>query len=645
MEIRCPQCGTEQPPGEEWQQKLCPACLMRLGLSGAIPANPLPEAQPQLEPASATETKSTKTPRRRVLPIPWDWRWAAFIAGGAIVLSLVLVAVRHFTETSAPLPVVRFDIDTPDDMELQDFAVSPDGRQLAYTAGSGEENTLLWVRPLDQLEAHELRGTEGATMPFWSPDTQWIGFFTEDKLKTIRVHGGSPPMTIAIVSQPRGGAWGMDGSILFASDSGGLHRVPSTGGESSPIASTRRDRGYLHFESPQFFPDGVHFLFTSLGPESARQIHIGRLDSGETRTLAVDASGGIYANGRILFVRQGILLVQPLDIGRMERTGDPVSIPYAEAIRSSDNQMPSYSVGGNVLAYRSGGSPVAKELLWMDRFGKVIQAAAESAVASSFALSPDSARVAITRTSPGDNASELWLLDLARGTATRLTFDGQGAANPLWAPDGRHVAFTSGVEAQTEVRSTAMDGSSTMERLLKLPLDSVLDSWSPDGRFLAYTAPERGKLMLWTLQLEGDRKPMPLLNGNFNYRQARFSPDGRFVAYVSDESGRDEVYLRSFPSGEVRLLVSVNGGTQPSWRRDGRELFYLSPARQLTSIAIEGSRERAPGLGIPRPLFQLPRHASGYEVANDGQRFLVAVPLQEQQRSPLHLVLNWAHEK
>jgi Tol biopolymer transport system component len=280
-----------------------------------------------------------------------------------------------------------------------------------------------------------------------------------------------------------------------------------------------------------------------------------------------------------------------------------------------------------------------EELLWMDSRGEVIASATGPAEPSGFALSPDGAAVVVARRSEGVEASELWILDLARRAPMRLTFDNRDAENPLWAPDGRRIVFTSRGESETEIRSIAPNAAKS-ETLLRSPSGVILDSWSPDSRFLAYTTSQKGKLGLWVLHLEDDRKAMLFLNGEFNYRQGRFSPDGRFMAYVSDESGRDEVYLRSFPSGEVRVLVSVDGGMQPLWRRDGRALVYLSPDQQLKSVDIERSGDR-PTPGIPRPMFKMPRAASKYAMTNDGRRFLVALPVQEQERSPIHLVLNW----
>jgi dipeptidyl aminopeptidase/acylaminoacyl peptidase len=354
------------------------------------------------------------------------------------------------------------------------------------------------------------------------------------------------------------------------------------------------------------------------------------------------ASGGIYSNGRMLFLREGFLMSQPFDIRRGELVDQSISIPYAEGMGGGNDRARPFSSGGNVLAYRTGGASLEQDLMWMDRRGEILEAAAEPAAHNGFSLSPDTSAVAIIRKSEGLDAPELWSFDLRRGVFTRLTFDERGAANPLWAPDGRRVAFASRTQSQTEVRVVTTNGAGETQVLLKAPYEVVPSSWSPDGRFLAYTTSERGKLGISVLQLEAEGKPMALLQGNFNYKQARFSPDGRALAYVSDESGRDEVYVRSFPSDEMRVLVSTEGGSQPQWRNNGRELFYVAPGQILTAVQVEGSRR---DVGRPQMLFQLPRSTSAYEVAPDGQRFLVSIPGRGRRNIPVDLVLNWRHDK
>lgn len=639
MEKQCPQCGAEQPSGEEWQQDLCPACLMKLGMSGAIPrlsfAEPEePEAKvPALKPA--LESKPAPVPPRSSLK--FDWRWAAGLTLGAVVLALAVIAGRHLMEREAPAPVVRFTLETTD-LDLKDFAVSPDGRALAYTAVAEDGESTLSIRSFDTLEPRSVPGSSGASMPFWSPDSRSIGFFARGKLKTVRTDG-APPVTLADAPQPHGGAWGIEGAIVFASGARGLQRVRSGGGEVTAITSASSSEGLAALYWPQFLPDGRHFLFSAIGGESGGAVVVASLDTGETRSLIQGAMGGVYSDGRILFVRDGVLFLQTLDTNRLELMDDPQTVRGAENMSWRVERAPPYSAGGGVLAYRSGGDSSRQMLLWMDREGRTLRVFGESSAESmegGFALSPDGRNIFVPRRAAERHATDLWLLDTAREAVTsRLTLDGRGASTPVMSFDGRRVMFVSGAAPRAEIRAVAVDGSTQPETLFKSVDNIVLDGVSPDGRFLLYTK-EGGRKSLWALPLEGDRKPMLFLEGEFDYKQGQFSPDGRSVAYVSDETGQDEVYVRGFPASEVRPILSLGPGTQPSWHRNA--LYYVSPKRLLMEVEAQGADVLR--LGTPRPLLTLPFGAA-YQVARDGSQFVVSSPAPEQQRSGIQVVLHW----
>lgn len=632
MEKQCPQCGADQPSGEEWQQELCPACLMKLGMSGAIPRIPFPEPEEPAKPKPTLESRP-----RRSTPVKFDWRWAAGLTVGAVVLALAVIAGQHLMEREPPAAVVRFTLDVTG-VNLQDFAVSPDGRLLAYTAIAEDGESMLSFRSFDTLEPRAVPGSNGASMPFWSPDSRSVGFFTRGKLKTVRMDG-APPVTVADAPQPHGGAWGIEGAIIFASGSRGLHRVSSNGGNVERITSTRSPEGVAGHYWPQFLPDGRHFLVSAIGGESGRAVMVGSLDSGEMRSLIQGAVGGVYSDGRILFVREDILVTQALDTNRLEVGDDVQTFPGGENIGWRVERAPPYSAGGGVLAYRSGGDSRKQVVTWMDREGRILRVLGESSepsMESAFALSPDGRNMFITRRAAERNGTDLWLLDTDRDALmSRLTLDGRGAASPVVSRDGRRVLFVSGPAPQVEIRSVAVDGSGRPDTLLNSADSIVLNGMSPDGRLLLYTKMD-DRESLWVLPLEGDRKPMPFLEGAFTYKQGQFSPDGRFVAYVSDETGRDEVYVRGFPASATQPVLSVGPGAQPHWLRN--ELFFVSPQRLMTSVDVQAGD--ALRLGDGRTMFSLPFGAT-YQVTPDGRRFLISSPAPEHEPSGIQVVLNW----
>ena len=299
----------------------------------------------------------------------------------------------------------------------------------------------------------------------------------------------------------------------------------------------------------------------------------------------------MLSNGYLLFVRGNVLLAQPFDPVRLELRGE--ARPIAEGAGWSANRGPAFSVSANgVLAYRTATDPRTR-LVWLDRSGKIIGQAGDPGMIGSFSLSPDGKQAVVARRESEDGPSALWVLEFERGVNMRLTFGPRKQHVALWSPDGSRILFSAHRDAGTGLFQLPANGSGKEELLLQTPGSAIVDSWSPDGRVLVYTAVDtKGGSAIWALPLAGgERKPMPILpdnlrQDNFRFREANFSPDARWIAYVSNESGRDDVYVRSFPSGEGKWLISTNGGTRPSWRRDGRELFYISPEGMLTAVEI-----------------------------------------------------------
>jgi tricorn protease-like protein len=380
---------------------------------------------------------------------------------------------------------------------------------------------------------------------------------------------------------------------------------------------------------PNFLPDNRHFLYSIFGGRAEHNgAYVASLDSGEARRLThASWAAAAYADGRLLFVKDGLLMAQPFDWRTME-SGEAQPIPAAEHVES-------FSVSQNgVLAYRAGEESAAT-LMFMDRTGRWIGRVENVSGVSQYSLSPDARNVAFSR------HGDIYVADLTRGIVSRFTFDSGDDSFPMWSPDGRRIAFLSNRTEGSGIYQKERD--SGMEMLLfKTPEDAFvqsLDAWSLDGRFITYTARDRsGKLSVWALSMAEGQKPNPV-QSDFNTHQGRISPDGRWLAYVSNESGRDEIFVRQFPPSGGRWQVSAQGGTNPRWSRDGRELFYVAPDRMLMDTQFE-AREKAPMLGTPRILMRVSRNA--YEVAPDG-RFLFLQP-SEGPRLPIQIVINWSNE-
>jgi len=436
-------------------------------------------------------------------------------------------------------------------------------------------------------------------------------------------------------------------------------RVSANGGSPSPLTTLDPSRKEISNDLPAFLPDGRHFLYLRRSSTAENTgVYIGSLDAkpeeqDSKRLLATEwASAYVPSSdpkmGRLLFIRDGMLLAQPFDARRLEVSGSPITV--AEQIGAFlDGGFFSASSNG-VLVYRASGGGVAQHLAWFDRQGKVLGTAAEPGTYLTLALSPDGTRVAVSRL---EGNAALWLVDLSRGTSTRFTFGTSDAVFGAWSPDGSRIIFNSKPSGVYDLYQKLTSGVKDEEPLLQSSVNKYPTSWSRDGRFLLYHAsdPKTTKTELWVLPLEGDKKPFPILHTEFNSDEGQFSPDGHRVTYVSDESGREEVYVRTFspdstaaaPGAGGKWLISTGGGTEPRWRGDGNELYYLSPDRELMAVEIATSPMfRA---GVPKALFQTPQNAiaanlQSWDLTSDGKRFLFVAPT-EQYAVPFTVVQNW----
>ena len=505
-------------------------------------------------------------------------------------------------------------------------------------------------------------GLEGG---FWSPDSQYIAFLSQGKLKKIAAAGG-PAQTLCEATPVIGMTWNRDGVILFAQIPAGLFRIPEAGGAPVQVIKAS-DRATPVF--PEFLPDGRHFLYTLfLGKAEENGIYVGSLDGPQpVRRLLPDASNASYApafapgtgsagrSGYLLFHRGETLMAQPFDPVRLVLSGDAFPVPVPEGAVARQLDVGLFSVSNNgTLAYLSGGGSATTQLVWKDRTGKSTGTFGPPGVYSDLRLAPDEKEIVYDSVQSGNQ--DVWVLDSVRGTTIRLTLDPATDNVPMWSPDGLRIVWPSRRGGNGfDLYIKAANGTGKEELLVKMGTSNGWASdWSRDGRYLLYQRPgEKTGQDLWIApQLPegagGDRKPYPYLNSQFDEAEGKFSPDGRWVAYVSNETGRNEIYVQSFPPSGVKFTISTGGGTQPQWRKDGTELFYLAADQMLMAVPVKLGRPPAEPFqpGSPKPLFALPQYLGGfvgrdYAVSNDGQKFLVSTVEGSGESPPLTVVLNW----
>ncbi len=592
---------------------------------------------------------AASAPARRLIP----WVAAGLMTAVAAVLAALMVTGGDFRKEPADARVWRFAVSMPAQTSLSgdSIAVSPDGRMLSF-AGTAEGRTLLWVQPFDSLNARALQGTEGATFPFWSPDSRSIGFFAQGKLRKVEVSGGST-QTICNAPFGGGGTWNRDGTILFAPNlSGGLLQVPAGGGEPALATALDESRGEKLHRWPQFLPDGRHFVYFARGERPADTgVYVGALGSGSVSKgmklpVSTDSMAMYAPSGHLLFVHGGALMAQRFDADRLQVSGQPFPIGE-QVVPSVSFGLAPFSVSANgVLAYRRGAG--STQLTWVDREGKRLGQIGASGVYLFPRLSPDGNRLAVERRDP-EKGVDIWQFDLRRGAWSRFTLDTGSERCPIWSPDGRRIVFVSNRDGIENLYQKDSNGFGK-DQLLLASTDVPWD-WSADGQYIVYSYLDpKTSWDLWVLPLNGSQKPMPFLQTPFNEWQAQFSPNGRWLAYTSDESGNFEVCVRSFPETSSastpgqKFQISTAGGAEPRWRKDGRELFYIAADGKLMAVELNGEARFQPG--TPNPLFQtrvsgFKGYALHYDVSTDGKRFLVSAPVEDSASFPTIVEVNW----
>jgi serine/threonine protein kinase len=582
---------------------------------------------------SATSRLRGNSPRRRLLIGTVVAIFAGVMIGGGILVGRLFTDAR---DVSGPLTLTVTA--PPSTTGHGALALSPDGRYIALQALDEKSKVArLWLRPLDSAVWRPLPETDGAESPFWAPDSRFLAFVADNKLRKIDVLGG-PPQTIVEKATRWGATWGVDGTLLFnESGNGPLSRVSAAGGTTG--IATALEPGEVRHQMPHFLPDGQHFLYGSF----PSNIYVGSVRSTERKLLLRDVGlRTAYSGGHLFFERAGTLMAQQFDVTRLELVGDPYPVATVQDSASFDVTT------NGLLAFKAGGGQ-RSHLQWLDRAGKSLGVVGDAANYYTIELSPDDRQAAGSMLRDSDRRSflgDVWIYEFTKNSATRLTFDpSTTVGRSVWAPDGHRIVFMRrGDKGVLNLFEKSSDGNGDERALLEDGVNKYPLSWSRDGRFLLYMAvpgsPTTGS-DLWVLPLFGERKPFPFLQTRFREIAGQFSPDGRWIAYLSDFSGRPEVHVASFPDARIRRQISSGGrGGWPRWRGDGKELFWLF-GNEVIAASVENGGNRF-DIGAIQTLFTVNPSGdsdSSFAVSADGQRFLIISSL-DADPSTITLMTN-----
>ena len=604
---------------------------------------------------------NVSAPAEVTSPQPAGWQrvtpWVTGVVLGGVVVGLIVWSLLGSRPPSVEL-TRRFVIaQSSSDVMTADapgnlFALSPDGRTLVYR-GANEGGTQLYRRSLDQFEAVPLPDTEGAVDPFFSPNGQWVAFLAgaDGPLRKVSLVGGSP-LTVMEATPMWGATWGADDTIVLGTVNGGLFRVSANGGEPQPLTTAESE--IEPHRDPHFLPGGRALLF-SVGNMRASSIVVYSMETGESQELAVEGRRPRYSSGHITFVRGVSLWAVSFDPRRFTVTGDPFRVLESLAAPQRGVSLPQFDAAyDGTLAYIPEGAietRLVETLDWVDREGNLTPLREDLQAYSGPRFSPDGSQIlfqcgaSLSDTGCGGAGVQVWMRDVERGVATPVTFEGFNM-NPVWTPDGEAVTFTSsrGDGSLPVLYQKRLDGSGEAELLSDN--DGRPSSWSPDGAVLAFSQGRVGMdTDIWVLE---DGTPRAFIATNAEESWAMFSPDGQWMAYGSDKSGQDEVYLRPYPGPGEEQQVSTDGGGEPRWSPEGRELFYRTRAGEVLSVAVQTTPSVE--LGTPQLLFEVPNmrglaHFGSFDVHPDGERFVVVRSVgTDSSTTQINVVLNWTEE-
>jgi serine/threonine protein kinase len=562
------------------------------------------------------------------------WIMAALFAIAAVGFGAYVLSAARETPR-----IMRLNLPAATGVMYDPPVLSPNGSRIAFITGD-TNGRQLWIRSLSSFQAQRVEGAENPSEPFWSPDSNEIATGFNGKLYRFNLTAQTHR---AICDLPSGyvfvtGSWGSSGMILF-SDDDSIYRVPASGGEIIPVTRVDRSRGDLKHVMPYFLPDGRRFLFLAVNQRTENSaIFEGTLDSAQVQRIMANPVGPVYVIGRnLIFARGSALMAQAFDwkAGRLQ--GEPVSLQEnVSAYPASFNPIASFSASSNTLAYYPQSVPHT-ELVWFDRQGNRLTSVGGTVHYTGPALSPDQKQIAVAITDRQTHQRDIWILD-SRGGAMRLTSDPKEDLNPVWSPDGTRIAFTSDRKGARDIFIKQANRTGAELLVVSSSSQKSVEGWSPDGKILIFNDAFR----IMGLSVMGENNPFPVVEGPGFSDQGAISPDGKWIAYRLSNLGRVEIYLQSFPTGGARWQLSTNGGSEPSWRRDGKELYFMRD-RQLFAVDIrvtpEGVEHSVPKLVFTAP-FSVEIRRNRYLPAADGQRFLVVT--QGEQRGLTHIVLNWS---
>ena len=564
------------------------------------------------------------------------------VAAVAAVVAIVF-AIGFVLRAPAPVHPLRVSILPPEQHSFDplSIALSPDGAKLAFVASAAGGVAQLWVRSLDSIAAQPLAGTDDASFPFWSPDSRSLGFFAQGKLRIIDASGGAV-QTLADAPQPRGGTWGIDGTILYTPDAtSAMFRIPAAGGTPSlAIGDEKTATSFGSARWPAFLPDGRHFIFFQFAPDSSgggANIHLGALDSQQDAVLVNSEYRAQYANGHLVFVHGGNLITQSFDEKNMKLTGNPV--PIAEQVRGETRGAAAFSLSNEGKLIFAGGQATTLDLAWYDRSGKKGDTI-DTGTFQDAHISPDGKKVSAARADAGGHL-EIYIYDLVRGTKSQFSFSQSRDDDPIWSPDGNTIVFDSARNGKVDLYTRPANGSRQEELLYHDDLDKYPGNWSSDGKYIVYETIANSRIAIWVMPMFGDHKPFSFVQEKYNARFPAFSPDTKWMAFTSFEAGHPQVYVVAFPKPAGKFLVG--DGEEAVWSRNGKEILYLDDHSRIASVEVTAHGDSV-DLGKPQVLFSA--QAAGFnqfEASTDGKRLLMMQPPIQDSPS-LTLVVNWPQE-